>query len=101
MLQEILRFTKADSAFLNPRPFRFCALYDSFPSSLPYVARFHAKKVLKFRDALLTSYHKNEVISSLSARFHWNLLGMNINCSELSFHIVIIGQICRTNFGHF
>ncbi|CAI9109542.1 OLC1v1009380C1 [Oldenlandia corymbosa var. corymbosa] len=61
VLQEILRFTKADSAFLIVRPLRLCAIFDSFPSSLPYVARFHAKKVLKFRDALLASYHKNEV----------------------------------------
>lgn len=61
MLQEILRFTKADASFIIVRPLRFCALFDSYPSSLPYVARFHAKKVLKFRDALLTSYHKNEV----------------------------------------
>ncbi|KAF1002218.1 hypothetical protein AG4045_018173 [Apium graveolens] len=30
-------------------------------ASLPRVARFHANKVLKFRDALLTSYHRNEV----------------------------------------
>ncbi|KAL3527605.1 hypothetical protein ACH5RR_012261 [Cinchona calisaya] len=61
VLQEILRFTKADASVLNVRPLRFCALFDSYPSSLPHVARFHAKKVLKFEDALLTSYHKNEV----------------------------------------
>ncbi|KAL3524827.1 hypothetical protein ACH5RR_013199 [Cinchona calisaya] len=61
VLQEILRFTKADASFLNVRPLRFCALFDSYPSSLPYVARFHAKMVLKFREALLISYGKNEV----------------------------------------
>ncbi|XP_060185648.1 uncharacterized protein LOC132615110 [Lycium barbarum] len=60
VVQEIVRFTRADSPSPDARPLRYCALYDSHPSSHPYVARFHAKKVLKFRDALLTSYHKNE-----------------------------------------
>ncbi|KAA8530813.1 hypothetical protein F0562_005563 [Nyssa sinensis] len=61
VVQEIIRFTKADTTFMNVRPLRYCATFDSYPASLPYVARFHAKKVLKFRDALLTSYHRNEV----------------------------------------
>lgn len=46
---------------MNNRPLRYCATFDSFPASLPCVARFHANKVLRFRDALLTSYHRNEV----------------------------------------
>lgn len=62
MVQEIVRFTKADSAVLNARPLRYTAMFDSYPASLPYVARFHAKRLLKFGDALLTSYHRNEVI---------------------------------------
>ncbi|KAK4417044.1 protein SCAI [Sesamum alatum] len=61
VVQEIVRFTKADSAFVNARPVRYTAMFDSYPASLPYVARFHAKRLLKFRDALLTSYRKNEV----------------------------------------
>ncbi|KAK6125809.1 hypothetical protein DH2020_040453 [Rehmannia glutinosa] len=61
VVQEIVRFTKADSAVLNARPLRYTASFDSYPASLPYVARFHAKRLLKFRDALLTSYHRNEV----------------------------------------
>ncbi|XP_052195727.1 uncharacterized protein LOC127803506 [Diospyros lotus] len=61
VLQEIIRFTKADSASINLNPLRYFASIDSYPASLPYVARYHAKKVLKFRDALLTSYHRNEV----------------------------------------
>lgn len=60
-MQEIVRFMKVDTAFMNVRPLRYCAMFDSHQASLPYVARFHAKKVLKFRDALLTSYHRNEV----------------------------------------
>lgn len=62
MLLEIVRFTKADAAFTNVRPLRYCTSYDSDPVSLPYVARFHAKKVLKFQDAVLASYRKSEVI---------------------------------------
>ncbi|XP_057492692.1 uncharacterized protein LOC130778206 isoform X1 [Actinidia eriantha] len=61
VVQEIVRFLKADTALINFRPLRYCVTFDSYPASLPYVARFHAKKVLKFRDALLTSYHRNEV----------------------------------------
>lgn len=61
VVQEIIRFMKADTTFMNIRPLRYCAMFDSYPASLPYVARFHAKKVLRFRDALVTSYHRNEV----------------------------------------
>ncbi|KAB1200552.1 histone H3.3 [Morella rubra] len=61
VVQEIVRFMKVDTAFMNFRPLRYCSIFDSHPASLPYVARFHAKKVLKFQDALLTSYHRNEV----------------------------------------
>ncbi|KAL4579725.1 hypothetical protein LXL04_015888 [Taraxacum kok-saghyz] len=61
VMQEMVRFMKVDSPFSNTRPLRYCAIFDSHPNSLPYVARFHAKKVLKLRDALLMSYHRNEV----------------------------------------
>ncbi|KAM7513582.1 hypothetical protein LguiA_003165 [Lonicera macranthoides] len=61
VVQEITHFTKADTALMYSRPLRYCAMFESYPASLPYVARFHAKKVLKFRDALLTSYHRNEI----------------------------------------
>ncbi|KAJ4714382.1 Protein SCAI [Melia azedarach] len=61
VVQEIVRFTKVDTAFTNIRPLRYCAMLDSHPASIPYVSRFHAKKVLKFKDAILTSYHRNEV----------------------------------------
>lgn len=60
VVQEIVRFTKADKGF-SIRPMRYCATFDSHQASLPYVARFHAKRVLKFHDALLASYHRNEV----------------------------------------
>uniref|UniRef100_A0A6N2NKF8 RGS domain-containing protein n=1 Tax=Salix viminalis TaxID=40686 RepID=A0A6N2NKF8_SALVM len=61
VVQEIFRFMEVDTAFTNVRPLRYCALFDSHPASRPYLARFHAKKIVKFRDALLTSYHRNEV----------------------------------------
>ncbi|KAL1536749.1 protein SCAI-like [Salvia divinorum] len=61
VVQEIMRFTEADSGSASSRPLRYTVMFDSYPASLPYVARFHAKRLLKFRDALLTSYHKNEV----------------------------------------
>ncbi|KAL8476233.1 hypothetical protein ACS0TY_028768 [Phlomoides rotata] len=61
VVQEIVRFTKTDSAVVNAKPLRYTAMFDSYPASLPYVARFHAKRLLKFRDALLTSYRRNEV----------------------------------------
>ncbi|KAE9610313.1 putative protein SCAI [Lupinus albus] len=60
VVQEIARFTKVDKGF-SVRPMRYCATIDTHRASLPYVARFHAKRVLKFHDALLTSYHRNEV----------------------------------------
>ncbi|CAN0878407.1 Protein SCAI [Linum grandiflorum] len=61
VVQEILRFMEVDTAFKSSRPVRYCVLFDLYPASRPYVARFHAKKVLKFTDAILTSYHRNEV----------------------------------------
>ncbi|KAK1264041.1 hypothetical protein QJS04_geneDACA009317 [Acorus gramineus] len=61
LVQEILRFLKADTTFKNARPLRYSKLLDSHPSSNPYIARYHSKKSLKLQDALLTSYHRNEV----------------------------------------
>ncbi|XP_022740147.1 protein SCAI-like isoform X2 [Durio zibethinus] len=63
VVQEILRFMNVDTTFTitSARPVRYRAIFDCHPNSVPYVARFHAKKVLKFRDAILMSYHWNEV----------------------------------------
>ncbi|CAK7354598.1 unnamed protein product [Dovyalis caffra] len=61
VVQEIFRFMEVDTAFTNVRPLRYCALFDSHPASRPCLARFHARKIVKFKDALLTSYHRNEV----------------------------------------
>ncbi|XP_068643492.1 uncharacterized protein [Aristolochia californica] len=61
VVQEIVRFLKVDTAFLNIRPLRYCLLFDSHPTSLPHVARFHSKRILRLQNAVLTSYHRNEV----------------------------------------
>ncbi|KAM0038845.1 putative protein SCAI [Helianthus debilis subsp. tardiflorus] len=61
VMQEMARFMKVDAAITNMRPLRYCFMFDSYTNSLKYVARFHARKVLKLRDALLMSYHRNEV----------------------------------------
>ncbi|XP_071701950.1 uncharacterized protein [Rutidosis leptorrhynchoides] len=61
VMQEMVRFMKVDAAFTNTRPLRYCSMFDSYQNSLPYVARYHAKKFLKLQDALLVSYHKNEI----------------------------------------
>lgn len=63
-MQEVVHFVKVDTTFMDVKPLRYCGMFDSHPASLPYVTRFHAKKVLKFQDALLTSYHRNEVSKS-------------------------------------
>lgn len=60
-LQEIDRFLKADTAFAKTRTLRFNVLFDSHPSSVPYISRFHANRILRLQDALLTSYRRNEV----------------------------------------
>ncbi|KAI4382037.1 hypothetical protein MLD38_008048 [Melastoma candidum] len=61
VVQEILRFVNAARTPLKVRPLRYMPLYDTHPMSLPTMSRFHAKRALKFQDALLTSYHRNEV----------------------------------------
>ncbi|KAL1190361.1 hypothetical protein V5N11_016744 [Cardamine amara subsp. amara] len=61
VVQEITRFIKSDTNLIYVRPLRYCAMLDSYPPSQTYLARFHAKKLFKFRDALLASYHRNEV----------------------------------------
>lgn len=60
VVQEIVRFLKVDTTFMNIRPLRYCLLFDPHPASLPRGARFQARN-LKLQDALLTSYRRNEV----------------------------------------
>lgn len=61
MLQELGRFLKADGAYKASRSLRYDNLFDSYPSNLASIARFHSKRVLKLKEAVLTSYRRNEV----------------------------------------
>ncbi|URE21686.1 hypothetical protein MUK42_11565, partial [Musa troglodytarum] len=59
--QEISRFLKADASSKIARPLRYNVMFDAHPSSVPHIARFHANRVLRLQDALLTSYRQNEI----------------------------------------
>ncbi|PAN12892.1 hypothetical protein PAHAL_2G298700 [Panicum hallii] len=61
VLQELGRFLKADGAYKGSRSLRYDNLFDSYPSNLASIARFHSKRVLKLKEAVLTSYRRNEV----------------------------------------
>uniref|UniRef100_A0A453L0R5 Uncharacterized protein n=1 Tax=Aegilops tauschii subsp. strangulata TaxID=200361 RepID=A0A453L0R5_AEGTS len=61
VLQELDRFLKADGAYKGSRSLRYDNLFDSYASNLASIARFHSKRVLKLKEAVLTSYHRNEV----------------------------------------
>ncbi|KAJ9185666.1 hypothetical protein P3X46_005266 [Hevea brasiliensis] len=58
VIQEIIRFLKADTAFMNIRPLRYSLVLDPHPDSLPRIA---TRRNLRLRDAILSSYHHNEV----------------------------------------
>ncbi|GAU26155.1 hypothetical protein TSUD_353770 [Trifolium subterraneum] len=58
---EIGRFLKADTSFMNVRPVRYSLVLDSHPDTLPHVPVAIAKRNLKLRDAVLSSFHHNEV----------------------------------------
>ncbi|XP_042502765.1 protein SCAI-like [Macadamia integrifolia] len=61
VVQEIVRFLKADTAFMNMRPLRYSLILDSHLDSQPHVSSFEARRGLKLREAILSSYHHNEV----------------------------------------
>ncbi|KAM3275913.1 hypothetical protein ACQJBY_044355 [Aegilops geniculata] len=61
VLQELDRFLKADGAYKGSRSLRYDNLFDSYASNIASIARFHSKRVLKLKEAVLTSYHRNEV----------------------------------------
>ncbi|OEL25197.1 Protein SCAI [Dichanthelium oligosanthes] len=61
VLQELGRILKADGAYKGSRTLRYDNLFDSYPSNLASIARFHSKRVLKLKEAVLTSYRPNEV----------------------------------------
>ncbi|XP_057800334.1 uncharacterized protein LOC131015881 [Salvia miltiorrhiza] len=59
VIQEIVKFLKADTAFMNLRPLRYSVVLDLHPDCLPHVT--DVKRKLRLRDVLLCSYHPNEV----------------------------------------
>ncbi|GMI85451.1 hypothetical protein like AT3G03570 [Hibiscus trionum] len=61
VVQEIVRFLKADTGFMNIRPLRYSLVLDPHPDVLPQVAAPVTRKNLRLRDAVLSSYHHNEV----------------------------------------
>nr|XP_011470551.1 PREDICTED: protein SCAI [Fragaria vesca subsp. vesca] len=61
VIQEIVRFLKADTAFMNIRPLRYSIVLECHPDSLPQVSTLVVRRSLRLRDAMLSSYHHNEV----------------------------------------
>lgn len=61
VVQEISRFLKADSPFLNMRPLRYSYAFDPPPDNLPTVPPTVKKRGLLLSDAILCSYYHNEV----------------------------------------
>ncbi|KAH7692857.1 Protein SCAI protein [Dioscorea alata] len=59
VVQEIFRFMKVDTPFINMRPLRYSFVYDSNPNSLSVSS--HANRRLVLRDSILSTYHHNEV----------------------------------------
>ena len=65
MAKEVVRFVAADAIFDDARPVRYSLLFDPHPMVLPTAVGQYGKpggpKLLKLREAILTSYHHNEV----------------------------------------
>ncbi|XP_072979594.1 uncharacterized protein [Typha angustifolia] len=61
VVQEVGRFLKADTPFMNMRPLRYSFAFDPPPDSLPNIASSDMKRGLALSDAILCSYHHNEV----------------------------------------
>lgn len=59
VVQEIGKFLKADTGFMNSRPLRYSLVLDLHPDYIPHVA--NAKRKLKLGEAILCSYHPNEI----------------------------------------
>ena len=61
VVQEIVRFLKADTAFMNTKPSRYSLVLDPSPNCLPQVSISIRKRNLRLHDAILSRYHRNEV----------------------------------------
>ncbi|XP_057453754.1 uncharacterized protein LOC130745481 isoform X2 [Lotus japonicus] len=65
VVQEIVRFLKADTAFTNIRPLRYSLVLDPHPDTLPQTSAAITKRSLKLQDAVLSSFHHNEVLATI------------------------------------
>ncbi|WVZ65761.1 hypothetical protein U9M48_015074 [Paspalum notatum var. saurae] len=61
VVQEIARFLRADSPFMNMRPLRYSYAFDPPPDTLPTVSPTVKKRGLVLSDTILCSYYPNEV----------------------------------------
>ncbi|KAB8111843.1 uncharacterized protein [Oryza sativa Japonica Group] len=61
VVQEIARFLRADSPFINMRPLRYSYAFDPPPDTLPTVPPTVKKRGLVLSDAMLCSYYQNEI----------------------------------------
>ncbi|KAG0484897.1 hypothetical protein HPP92_008976 [Vanilla planifolia] len=61
VVQDIIRFLKHDSPFMNMRPLRYSFVYDNHPDYLPVASFGKSRKGLVLRNAILSSYCHNEV----------------------------------------
>ncbi|XP_010558684.1 PREDICTED: protein SCAI-like isoform X2 [Tarenaya hassleriana] len=61
VVQEIARFLKADTAFMNVRPLRYSLVLDPNLDFLQHAGTPLAGRSLRLTDAILSSYHYNEV----------------------------------------
>lgn len=89
VIQEIVKFLKADAAFMNLRPLRYSVVLDLHPDCLPHVT--DAKRKLRLKDALLCSYHPNEVciiyLSGLISKLFLEILLCNYSYHMLLFAV--------------
>lgn len=56
-----MKFLKADTAFMNIRPFRYSVVLEPHPDSLTPVPSTVTTRCLRLQDAILSSYNHNEV----------------------------------------
>nr|GEV10472.1 protein SCAI isoform X1 [Tanacetum cinerariifolium] len=59
VIRDVTKFLKVDTAFTYIRPLRYSIVLDADPDRLPRVALI--KRKLRLKDAILCSYHPNEV----------------------------------------
>lgn len=93
VVQEIARFLRADSPFMNMRPLRYSYAFDPPPDTLRTVPPTVKKRGLVLSDTILCSYYPNEVMLPyiylcLCFIFFLGVVGNN-------FTVVHPGQIYR------